>query len=79
MISPLLTFPVNASAETSLCVKTHFKVDFMKIYIIAFLTLMPLLLLGTAVSVISQSADELLLEFKLPEYQIEQASKNGST
>ncbi len=51
----------------------------MKSYLIVILALLPLALLNGTVSVISQSQDELTLEFNLPEYQIEHQQINGST
>lgn len=51
----------------------------MKSYLVTMLLLLPALFLGATLSVISQSQDELLLEFTLPEFQIEQEKLNGST
>lgn len=50
----------------------------MKSYLVTMLLLLPALFLGATISVISQSQDELLLEFSLPEYKIEHEKLNGS-
>ena len=49
----------------------------MKFYLVLALLLLPLVFLGAQVSVVSQSADELVLEFNLPEYKIGRQSLNG--
>jgi len=51
----------------------------MKFYLVLALLLLPLVFLGAQVSVVSQSADELVLEFNLPEYKIGRQSLNGVT
>ncbi len=51
----------------------------MRFYLILALLLLPLIYLGAQVSVVSQSPDELVLEFTLPEYKIGRQSLNGVT
>ncbi len=48
-------------------------------YIVIITLLLPVLLAGAAITVISESPDELLLEFKLPDYEITHESINGGT
>ncbi|MCB5247743.1 MAG: hypothetical protein LHW57_06950, partial [Candidatus Cloacimonetes bacterium] len=51
----------------------------MRFYLVLTLMLLPLVFLGAQVSVVSQSVDELVLEFNLPEYKIGRQSLNGVT
>ncbi len=51
----------------------------MKIPVLVFLLLLPLVFLGADITVVSETSDELVLEFTLPEYQIEHQKINGAT
>lgn len=51
----------------------------MKLAALALLLMFPLVLLSAAVTVVSESENELVLEFSLPEYRIEHQKINGAT
>lgn len=51
----------------------------MRPYIITMLFLLPSLMLQAAVTVINQSPDEILLEFTLPDYELDHQLINGNT
>lgn len=51
----------------------------MRLYLTLLLLAVPLLAIAGAVTVISQTPDELVLEFNLPPYEIEHQKINGST
>ncbi|HNU54678.1 MAG TPA: C25 family cysteine peptidase [Candidatus Syntrophosphaera sp.] len=51
----------------------------MRSYLVLALLLLPLVFLEAQISVVSQSADEVVLEFNLPEYKIGRQSLDGVT
>lgn len=51
----------------------------MKFYLVLAMLLLPLVFLGAQIRVMSQSADELMLEFNLPDYTIGHQDLNGVT
>lgn len=51
----------------------------MRFYLVLACLLLPLVFLGAQISVVSQSADELVLQFTMPEYKIGHQSLNGLT
>ncbi|HQP27184.1 MAG TPA: C25 family peptidase propeptide domain-containing protein, partial [Candidatus Syntrophosphaera sp.] len=51
----------------------------MRSYLVLALLLLPLVFLEAQISVVSQSADEVVLEFNLPEYKIGRQNLNGVT
>lgn len=48
-------------------------------FILSLLLLLPVIYLGAGVSLVSQTQEELVLEFTLPEYSIEHLSSQGAT
>lgn len=49
----------------------------MRTHIAILLMLLPLMVYGTAISLVSESPDQVVLRFRLPEYKLEDTSING--
>ncbi|HRX77169.1 MAG TPA: C25 family peptidase propeptide domain-containing protein, partial [Candidatus Cloacimonadota bacterium] len=49
----------------------------MKSYIAIIMLFLPLLVMGSAITIVSESSDNLTLSFKLPDYSVEEISVSG--